>query len=584
MDLVGKTLDRFRIDELIGRGRLSVCYRATNTVLGNTVALKVLAPEFRSQPLLVSIFHEKAEIVAQLNHPNIVHVHDLVAYENDLFAVMEYVRGDKLSDILSVSRHVEPREGLRILSGMCDAIAGVHEAGSAHFKLKPHNIFVRPNGTPVVMEFGMFIPSIYEVIPQLKEDKADVQFLAPEEILGHPSGQCTDFWNLGLTAYYLFTGRFPFEGDTAGILKESIVAESSPARPTSFRPDLPDGLDAIILKLLARKSEYRYSSAKEVLGEIQMLLHSIEHQSDETRTAVSEDIFDPHSELPALGERQARHVGPYRLLDRKGTGSFAIVYMAEDRRTGRIVALKLLKPEFAESEEVIERFQQEAEFDRRIQHPNVVECYEYGVEENASGRRDLYFTMEYIEGPRLKDLIEKGDPLPPERVLEIGLQIANGLQAAHDLGIIHRDLKPANILIDKSGRALIADFGIAVAHFVTNRLTATGQLVGTYAYMSPEQALAEEVNPASDLYSLGVILFEMLTGDLPMEEGPPIAMLKHIVEDPPFVFPDSIEASPALKELIVQLLRKAPEERLQSAAEVAEKLEAMDVMCVGRET
>jgi serine/threonine-protein kinase len=343
------------------------------------------------------------------------------------------------------------------------------------------------------------------------------------------------------------------------------------ALPTRLQSSLPRDIDDLVLRLLAADRTQRFQSAVRVRDEVRRLQSILAGPDEDTQTAEG----PPWSRPGQLSFTMHRDFGSYRLLELKGAGSFAMVYMAEDRRTGRLVALKLLKPELSDSKDIIDRFRQEADIARRIQHPNVVRFYEFGVAERPGGQRDIYFTMEYIEGPRLKDLISAGQPLPLPRALDLAGQVAQGLHAAHQVGIIHRDLKPANILLDKAGKALIADFGIAVAHFLERRLTNPGQLMGTYAYMSPEQATGKEVTPASDLYSLGVILYEMLTGDIPVKDGPPLVMLRSIVEDEPTPFPSSLDIPPALKELTMQLLRKAPSERIQSAAELTGKLGRM---------
>ncbi|MBI2193415.1 MAG: serine/threonine protein kinase [Planctomycetes bacterium] len=579
MDLVGRTLGKFRITERIGRGSMSVCYKAENTVLGSTVALKVLAPELRKNPFYVSLFHEKAQVGAKLDHPNIVRIHDLVIQDEDLFVVMDYVEGRKLSDMVEQDGPLETLHGLRLLSGICDALAAAHASSVVHYNLKPHNIILEPDGNPVVIDIGNPVALFPYLLPGQDQLLGRIRYLSPEELRRDRVDFRTDLWSLGVTAFYLFTARFPFPAEDPEELKAQILSDRPPDPPTRFRPGLPLGVESLVLKLLRRDPADRHHSAVSVKQEVADILVAMPDTLDLAKAdtaVVAGRGRDSHRPLSAI---QRGMVGPYRLLERKGTGSFALVFMAEDQRSGRLVALKLLKSEFADSEEVIERFRQEAEFARRIHHPHVVRFYEFGVEENVPGRRDLYFTMEYVEGPRLKDLIQPGRPLPLPRCLEIARQIALGLQAAHDVGIIHRDLKPANVLLDKTGRVLIADFGIAVAHFVEHRLTATGQLLGTYAYMSPEQARGEVVTPASDLYSLGIILFEMLTGDAPFRftDDSPLVMLRRIVEEEPPPFPAALSIPERVQQLDRQLLHKQPGARPQSAAQLARVLERLQM-------
>jgi len=572
MELVGRTLGKYRIEEFIGRGSMSACYRAVNTVLGTTVALRVLSPEYRNEPLVVTAFQEKAHYGALVSHPSIINVHDLVMEGEDLFVVAEFVDGPKLSDVITERGPMGAKDGLRILSRVADALACAHETGAVHRNITPHNIKIRNDGTPVVIDFGMAIV-MKDFFPSKGDTEGRLKYMSPEELREGDVDYRTDLWGLGVTAYFLFTGKHPFPGESTEAIRTQILSGRVSATPSRLHSGLPRDIDGLVDRLLAADPKDRFGSAREVQEELKRLLEILAGPDEDTVTMGPPDLSRP--KFGSLSTVRHRDFGPYRLLELKGAGSFAMVYMAEDRRTGRLVALKHLKPEYADSEDIIERFRQEAQIAQRIDHPNVVRFFEFGVEERDDGHTDIYFTMEYIEGPRLKDLIPAGRPMQLPRALDVALQIAQGLHAAHEVGIIHRDLKPGNILLDKEGKALVADFGVAVAHFVEKRLTNPGQLMGTYAYMSPEQASGEEVVPASDLYSLGVILYEMLTGDIPIKDGPPLLMLRSITEDEPAPFLASREVPPALQELTMQLLRKAPSGRARSAAEVAEALGRM---------
>jgi serine/threonine protein kinase len=569
MDLAGQSLGKYRIHEEIGRGSISTTFRATNTNLGKPVALKVLNAEFRNEPLVVSIFHDKAQSGAMLNHPGIAPIHDLVVHEDLLFLVTDFIEGQKLNELVEKKGPYPPREGLRLLETLTDAMAFAHAKSVVHHNIKPHNIIIEPSGRPIIIDFGMAMVGLAEMLPGQDGSIGRVRFMSPEEIEDREVDFKTDLWSLGVTAYYLFTGHYPFDGETPEEVKEQIRARRMIAYPTEIDPRLPKAIDQIIVHLLSLEPHKRDASAMHVKNEISSLLAVLSDPNASTASVTPVPSEGPVGPLP---EFQRRDIGHYHLFELKGAGSFAMVYMAEDQRSGRLVALKLLKPEFGESGIVIDRFRQEAEFAQRIRHPNVVDFYEFGVAKRKGGK-DLYFTMEYIEGPRLKDLIEEGRPIPVRRSLEMARQVALGLNAAHEVGIIHRDLKPANILLDKTGEIHIADFGIAVAsHLTDQRMTETGQLLGTYAYMSPEQAKGEEATQASDVYSFGVILYEMLTSRLPFENGPPLVMLKRIAKVSPAPFPKKLKIPSRLQEFVMQLLAKRPEERFQSAEGLAEAI------------
>ena len=198
----------------------------------------------------------------------------------------------------------------------------------------------------------------------------------------------------------------------------------------------------------------------------------------------------------------------YTLIERIGSGGMADVWSADDSMLGRQVALKFLHERFAQDEQFVERFRREAQSAAGLQHPNVVGVYDRGEHE---GRH--WIAMEYVQGASLKDLIGRG--LSVSEAIEIVRQILAGASFAHERGIVHRDLKPHNVLVDADGRARVTDFGIARAG--ASEITQTGSVLGTAQYLSPEQAQGLEVTATSDLYSIGVILYEALTGQVPFQ-------------------------------------------------------------------
>jgi len=258
----------------------------------------------------------------------------------------------------------------------------------------------------------------------------------------------------------------------------------------------------------------------------------------------------------------------YALSGLLGTGGMAEVFLAQDRLLGRELALKVLREEYAKDEDFVSRFRKEAQSAAALSHPYVVQIYDHGRAED--GR--YYIAMEHVPGGNLEDLILRRGSLDPAEAANLASQVAEVLGAAHERGIVHRDIKPQNVLLDEAGHAKVADFGIALAASKTST-SETGFLFGTPSYMSPEQAMGERVGPPSDLYSLGVVLYEMLTGSVPFEaEGALATAMKHITEQPfsprernPYV-PEAMDA------LVMELLAKDPEDRYPSAAHLAEDL------------
>jgi eukaryotic-like serine/threonine-protein kinase len=249
--------------------------------------------------------------------------------------------------------------------------------------------------------------------------------------------------------------------------------------------------------------------------------------------------------------------GRYRILQRIGSGGMADVWLAEDQHLQRRVALKVLHSRFAQDREFVERFRREAESAAGLNHPNVVSVYDRGEVDGT-----YYIAMQYLEGRSLKELIDVG--LTPEQSVYLIRQVLEGARFAHRHGIVHRDLKPQNVIVDDDGKAVVTDFGIARAG--VSEITQTGSVMGTPHYLSPEQAQGEEVTPVSDLYSIGVMLYEALARRVPFEGESAVAVAMKQVSQAP-QRPSSInpQVSPALDAVVMRALEKTPGERFQNA-------------------
>ncbi len=259
----------------------------------------------------------------------------------------------------------------------------------------------------------------------------------------------------------------------------------------------------------------------------------------------------------------------YRVDGLLGNGGMALVYVGTDTLLRRRVAIKVLRDQFASDDDFVKRFSYEAQSAAKLSHPNIVNIYDFGVENDA-----YYIVMELVDGSTLGELLREERVLPEGVAVDYAIQIASGLAYAHRQGLLHRDVKPANILVTKDDVVKLSDFGIARAvseH--TLGVTQPGMVMGSVAYISPEQAQNHELDERSDLYSVGVVLYQMLVGALPFSGDTPVAVaIKHVSQPPPVIDPAVTGVSPAVAAIVARLLRKSPQERFASATELASAL------------
>jgi predicted Ser/Thr protein kinase len=260
--------------------------------------------------------------------------------------------------------------------------------------------------------------------------------------------------------------------------------------------------------------------------------------------------------------------GRYEVEEVVGTGGMSCVYKAHDRLLERNVALKVLHPHFSADEEYVERFRREARAVAQLSHPNIVTVIDRG---DADGHQFIVF--EYIDGENLKELVQRSGPLPVRRAVELAAAVADGLAFAHESGLVHRDVKPQNVLLNGDGEAKVTDFGIARALEVEHGMTQTGTVMGTSNYLSPEQASGKPVTAATDVYSLGVVLYELLTAEVPFPGENFVAVaVRHLNDAPPSLLERRPDAPVRLAAAIDRMLEKDPERRFASMGEVASEL------------
>ncbi|MEZ4226452.1 MAG: serine/threonine-protein kinase [Polyangiaceae bacterium] len=349
------------------------------------------------------------------------------------------------------------------------------------------------------------------------------------------------------------------------------AAGRAPAKPAGPRPPPKPG------QIGASTAEAQETLSEDKLA--RAATHSrMRARADEEPTS---DII-PLVNVPPPGKDADKYIGctidgRYVVLSVLGEGGMGVVYKCRRRIFEKTVAVKILRADLAKSTEATERFVTEAKAASAIGNAHIVDVLDFGVLPDGS----TYFAMEYLEGPTLADLIEEGVLLGSPRVVEIGRQLAEGLAAAHEAKIVHRDLKPDNIfVIDQEGQDFvkIVDFGIAKVAGAANKLTRAGAIFGTPHYMSPEQCRGKSVDHRTDIYSLGIMLYELIVGEVPFDAENPLSIMSMHLHDPPLP-PSAVDNAPplpdGLERVILKCLAKDPEGRFQSMTEVADALRAV---------
>ena len=253
----------------------------------------------------------------------------------------------------------------------------------------------------------------------------------------------------------------------------------------------------------------------------------------------------------------------YEITQLLGEGGMSYVYKAIDKQLQRTVAIKTLKPNYVEQEKFVERFKREAQTAANLNHPNIVQIFDWGIGDEP------FFVMEYIEGNTLTSIIANKKTISMNDILFIGAQVSSGLQAAHSKGLVHRDIKPGNIMITPEGKVKVTDFGIVSLQNEESDITKTGSILGTASYISPEQAQGKPVSKESDLYSLGTVLYELITGRPPFEGDTPIATAtKHITEKPEKLSTYRANIPKGIENAVLKLLHKYPKDRFKNAEDL----------------
>jgi serine/threonine protein kinase/Tol biopolymer transport system component len=569
--LIGTTVSHYEILEPLGSGGMGLVYKARDTRLDRLVALKVLSPQ-RAGEADRRRFVREAKAASSLDHPNVCALYDFGETDDGrLFLAMAFCEGETLRDRIDRGP-LPPAEAADIAAQVAAALAAAHERGIVHRDVKPGNIMVSPAGRVKLVDFGIARSVDQSRLTRAGTVVGTASYMAPELFRGEPADHRADIWSLGVVLFEMLTGELPFDGRDGNELIQALLQR--PPRPVrAFVSGVPPALQKIVDRALAKSPAERYTHIGEMRWALETALDETEG-AGETVVDLPRRASRPGAPgAPGDGERTARMpsastltgttISRYEVLEPIGGGGMGVVYKALDTRLGRTVALKFLPPELTRDPEAKERFLLEARTASALDHPNVCTIHEIG----ETDEDQLYLAMACYDGETLRRRIERG-PLPLDEATDVAKQVAQGLAKAHRQGIVHRDVKPANVMLTADGVVKILDFGLAKLAG-TASLTRLGTSLGTPAYMSPEQARGEEVDARTDVWSLGVLLYEMIAGRRPFPGDNDQAVLYGLLNETPKPLSSlRVDVPSELERIVTRMLAKDPAERYPSMAEV----------------
>jgi serine/threonine protein kinase len=538
---------RYRLDALIAANRERVLFAAYDATLNRPVSLRV---NFYTDEKVRRWFLREAEAIAQLDHPAIRHAYDVGLSGEVAYRVGNWVEGESLHE--AVQRGPRPIPTVHTLArDLLSACEHAHAHGIIIRRIVPPAVLLTLAGRGVVTDLR-YCSWVLADLPADAPPPAP-NFMAPEVRDGSLGDQASDVYTVGAILYYAVTGTEP------------PIDPAMLRPPRELRANTPAAIERILLRAMRPAPLDRYLTASEMLEDFASDAGTFDNPAVMVPPARGSGAEDS-----ALWEKRLRRAlgDDYELLGLIGAGGFGRVYRVRDLHLEREVALKVLHPHFTADPSVVERFRREAQLAARINHPNIVDIYD------IAGRSGLlWYTMEFVDGPNLAQKVEKDGPVPAEDLMRLMREALAALGVAHAMGLVHRDIKPENLLLERTGKLRITDFGLALALRGQGKFGGATSQSGTPQFASPEQLLGERVDQRTDLYSLAAVAFFALIGETPF---PGATIEQVLAKQTAERFPDlrgrRPDLRPQLIEVLERALRNAPEERYPSAAEFQQAL------------
>lgn len=616
-----RRFERYTLLKRLARGGMGEVLLASSGAIDGAerpVVVKIIRREHETDRSFLARFLDEARIQAQLHHPGVAQILEATNdSDGKPFVVVEHIEGRNLSDVRARASQLGVRitwpEGIALGIMMGEALAHVHDRTDAdgkpleivHRDLSPQNVMVSYGGELKLIDFGTARAENRRCHTVAGIVFAKPGYVAPEVANNTPGGIPADLYAYGIMLWELIAGRRFLMGDSTQHMALVGAGKRNPT-PLAQLIGAPPELDQIIQKLTATQISERYEGAGKAVSDLAKLLQRSPSMADGDRSvrgrvanlmrrlypaeparsraefarlvAEYKAIEARPLPIPASPEPPAAEPAdpsllagtPYKLVSELGRGSMGVVYQALHLDLSRTVALKLMDPDKLGGS-AVDRFRAEARSIAGLSHDNLIKVFDFGVAQD--GRP--YYAMEYLVGESLERKLAKDGELPYREAVGIALQAARALEAAHGAGVLHRDVKPGNLLLTAQGVVKLFDFGLAAEPVVTSGDAEALHVVGTPEYMAPEQAQGGSADVRSDIYALGAVLYELITGYQPHVAKNLVELLdlkRRVLPVPPSERRPEAGIPKALDALLGKMLSADPQKRPQSASEVCAAL------------
>ncbi|MEM7331607.1 MAG: protein kinase [Chloroflexota bacterium] len=560
MTLQPDKIGPYDIKHSIGFGGFATVYLAYDSRLKRDIALKVMSEHLLQDPIFYERFMREVKTIAGLEHRAIVPIYDSDVHNQKPYLTMRYMRGGTLWDRLKDEGKLPLDEVVRITSRLAAGLDYAHSQQIVHRDIKPANILLDREGMPYLSDFGIARRNTTNPITKKNALVGSLPYMSPEQLKNEQILPQTDVYQFGVMMFELLTGRHPFIAEDVVAYLYLHTKEPIPSIH-EVNPDLPAEVDEIIYKALAKDPLVRYESLSQIANDL------IELAGKETTLTLKSSIQN----LSKVTD--AERFPGYEIVREIGRGHIGIVYLVKHLETNAELALKAIPHELLDDPKAIKHLRHQATIIPDLKHDAIVPVQEYRVGER-SGRP--YLVMDYMSGGNLGKVLSRKTPVSLVKAIQMIRRLALAMNEAHEAGIYHGDIKPSNILFDDQNRPYLVDFGLNLVLNHVTILTVSETAVGSPAYKAPERWLNQESSPSTDIYQLGVILFQLLTGQHPFKaEGMTDYQDQHINSPVPSATALNDDLPPSIDPFFAKAMAKKPEERFQTAEQFVAALNAV---------